>query len=67
VSGPAWRSLADVRSVPKLPLQVGDLVRTGPNFHPHFQVIAVTDDRAWVRELQHGTDHVVPIKRCRRF
>ena len=43
---------------------VGDVVRTGNNFHPHYRVIAVTGDRAWIRDIQYGSDHVVPIDRC---
>jgi hypothetical protein len=46
---------------------VGDAVRTGENFHPHYQVIALTEDRAWIRDTQHGTDHVVPLDRCTRL
>ena len=46
---------------------VGDLVRTGANSHPQFRVIALTEDRAWIRNTQHGTDHVVPVERCRRI
>ena len=45
----------------------GDLVRTGDNAHPQFRVIAVADDRAWIRNTQHGTDHVVPLGQCRRI
>ena len=30
-------------------IQVGDLVRTGPNLYPHYTVIAVNGDKAWVR------------------
>lgn len=67
MSNLVWRSLADVRREPMLPLDAGDLVRTGENFHPHFRIIAVNDDRAWVREVQHGTDHVVPLGHCRRL
>lgn len=67
MSGVAWRSLADVRSEPAPPTMVGDLVRTGENFHPHYRVIAVTDDRAWIRDVQCGTDHVVAINRCVRI
>jgi hypothetical protein len=67
VSGLAWRSLADIRSEPVLPVKVGDLIRTGENFHPHYHVIALTEDRAWIRDTQHGTDHVVLIDRCRRL
>jgi len=47
-------------------ISVGDMIRTGENFHPHYHVIAVTDDRAWIRDTQHGTDHIIPIDRCRR-
>ena len=28
----------------------GDLVRAGPNLFPHFEVVAVNGDKAWVRE-----------------
>ena len=59
----AWRSPANLlgQAIPT----VGGLVRTGENSHPHYHVIAVTEDRAWIRDTQHGTDHVVPIDRCR--
>ena len=43
----------------------GDLVRTGENFHPHYRVIAVTGDKAWIRDVQYGSDHIVPADRCR--
>lgn len=48
-------------------MAVGDLVRTGENYHPHYHVIALSQDRAWVRDSQHGVDHVVPRDRCRRL
>lgn len=67
MSGLAWRPLADVRGQPMLPVKAGDLIRTGENFHPHFHVIAVTEDRAWIRDTQHGADHIVPIDQCRRL
>ena len=63
MSALAWRSPTDLLGA-TLP-GVGDLVRTGENFHPHFHVIALTEDRAWIRDTQHGTDHIVPIDRCR--
>jgi hypothetical protein len=53
---PAWGS----------PLAVGDLVRTGENAWPQYRIIAMSEDRAWVRDLQYGTDFVVPMERCRR-
>ena len=67
MSGVAWRSLADVRDEPASAVLPGDLVRTGGNLHPQYRVIAVTEDRAWIREVQRGTDHVIPIGRCRRL
>ena len=48
-------------------VEVGDLVRTGGNFHPHYHVIALTEDRAWIRDTQHGIDHVVPLDRCTKI
>lgn len=42
-------------------------MRTSDNLHPQFKVIAVTDDRAWIRDTQYGADHVVPIDQCRRI
>lgn len=48
-------------------IQVGDLVRTGPNLHPHFEVVAVHGDKAWVRNTQNGTDHLALISRCRKI
>ena len=56
---------AEPRSDTAPSLQVGDLVRTGENRHPHYQVIAVSADRAWLRDVQCGADHIVPVARCR--
>jgi hypothetical protein len=39
----------------------GDIVRTGENLYPEYRVIATSEDRAWVRDVQYGTDHIVPI------
>ena len=63
----AWRSPTDLLSEPTTHVAVGDLVRTGENFHPHYHVVAVTDDRAWIRDTRHVTDHIVPVDRCRRI
>lgn len=46
---------------------VGDLVRTGPNLFPHFEVIAVHGDKAWVRNVQNGVDHLALVSRCRKI
>lgn len=48
-------------------IQVGDLVRTGPNFFPHFEVVAVHGDKAWVRNVQNGADHLALVARCRKI
>lgn len=48
-------------------IQAGDLVRTGPNLYPHFEVVAVHGDKAWVRNVQNGTDHLALVSRCRKI
>ncbi|MDZ4690237.1 hypothetical protein [Terricaulis sp.] len=47
-------------------IQVGDRVRTGPNLFPHFDVIAVSGETAWVRNINSGLDALLPINRCRK-
>ena len=63
----AWLSPTELRGGAALHVVIGDLVRTGENLHPHFHVIAVTADRAWIRDTQYGADHVVPVNRCRKI
>jgi hypothetical protein len=48
-------------------IAVGDLVRTGPNLFPHFEVLAVHGEKAWVRNVGNGTDHLALISRCRKI
>lgn len=48
-------------------ISVGDLVRAGPNLFPHFEVLAVHGDKAWVRNVSNGTDHVALVSRCRKI
>ena len=48
-------------------IAVGDLVRTGPNLFPHFRVIAVHGDKAWVRNTENGSDGLAMLERCRRI
>jgi hypothetical protein len=48
-------------------IHVGDLVRTGPNLHPHFTVVAVDGDKAWVRNVISGGDSLALLSRCRRI
>jgi hypothetical protein len=45
----------------------GDTVRMGQNLYPHFEVIAVNGDKAWVRNLQTGEDHLALTARCRNI
>ena len=66
MSALARRSPTD-RLVETTHIAIGDLVRTGSSSHPHYRVIALTEDRAWIRDTQHGTDHVVPLDRCTRL
>lgn len=63
----AWLSPATLLGEATSALGVGTIVRTGENLHPHYQVIALFDDRAWIRDTQNGRDHVVPIARCSRI
>jgi hypothetical protein len=63
----AWKSPTDPLGASSPSVTVGDVVRTGENFHPHYRVIALTEDRAWIRDTQHGTDHIVPLHRCNRI
>jgi hypothetical protein len=46
-------------------IRIGDIVRTGPNLHPHFEVIALSGDRAWVRNVVTGADSLAWVARCR--
>ena len=48
-------------------IQPGDLVRTGPNLFPHFEVVAVHGDKAWVRNIVNGADHLALLCRCRKI
>jgi hypothetical protein len=45
----------------------GDLVRFGDNFHPHYTVIALSGDKAWVRNVQNGADSLALVSRCRKI
>jgi len=63
----AWCSPIELLGETTPHVAVGDLVRTGENFHPHFHVVAVAEDRVWIRDTQYGSDHIVPIDRCRRI
>lgn len=46
-------------------IRVGDHVRTGDNHFPHFEVIALHGDKAWLRDVDTGGDHIALRARCR--
>ena len=48
-------------------IRSGDLVRMGENLFPHFEVIAVHADKAWVRNVADGADHLASLGRCRKL
>lgn len=48
-------------------IQAGDLVRTGANLYPHFKVVAVDGDKAWVRNVSNGADSLALLSRCRKI
>ena len=48
-------------------IRPGDTVRTGVNLFPHFEVLAVHGDKAWVRNVQNGSDHLALVIRCRKI
>ena len=48
-------------------LQVGDLVRTGPNLFPHYEILAIHGEKAWVRNVLNGGDHLALLSRCRKI
>jgi hypothetical protein len=62
----AWRSPADLRGASEPSVGSGELILAGETLHPHYQLIALGEDKAWVRDLQLGTDHIIPIDRCRK-
>lgn len=48
-------------------IAAGDLVRMGQNHFPHFAVIAVQGDKAWVRNVTSGEDFLAKLDRCRKI
>ncbi len=48
-------------------IAIGDLVRTGTNSFPHYQVLAVYGDKAWIRDVQYGTDGITSLNLCRKI
>lgn len=56
--------LDDRPTQPPDPVQVGDVVKTGPNDYPRFKVIAIDGDRAWLRNVISNEDAVVSLQEC---
>jgi len=67
MSAHAWKSSVDLLGEDTAHVAVGDVIRTGENRHPHYQIIAMSENRAWIRDIQNRTDHIVPIDRCRQI
>lgn len=44
----------------------GDVVRTGESQRPQYAVLAVSDGKAWVRNVDSGADGIVEVNRCRK-
>ncbi len=47
-------------------IRQGDVVSTGPNLYPKWDVLAVHGEKAWVRNVQTGQDGVTDLTRCRK-
>lgn len=45
---------------------IGDVVRMGANLAPEYKVVAISDGKAWVRNVQSGQDALAPLTRCRK-
>lgn len=48
-------------------IRPGDVVRTGDNLFPHFEVMAVHGEKAWVRNTETGADFLALLSRCRKI
>lgn len=48
-------------------IHAGDVVRMGENFHPHYEVLAINGEKAWVRNVQNGADGLALLARCRKL
>jgi hypothetical protein len=48
-------------------IAAGDLVRTGANAFPQYRVIAVCGEKAWVRDVQYGSDGITSLSLCRKI
>jgi hypothetical protein len=63
MSAAIWHSPANLRGEATPSIAAGDRIGTGGNFRPHYQVIAISQDKAWVRDLRSGTDPMLGVDR----
>ena len=61
----AWLSKAALCGGAAPQVMPGDIVPIGESRRPHYEVIAFSGDRVWIRDIRHGRDHVVPLGPCR--
>lgn len=47
--------------------KVGDFIRTGLNRYPHFEILHIIDDRAWVRNVTNGQEQIAWLGIARRI
>jgi hypothetical protein len=59
VSNLAWHSPADLLGELAPAISAGTF-QTGEKAHPLYQLIALSDGRAWIRDVRSGTDHILP-------
>lgn len=46
-------------------IEPGAIVATGPSDYPRFEVVAVDDGQAWVRNVLTGANGFAHVNRCR--
>ena len=62
----AWHSPADLLGGLAAVIGVGKVLRTGESSHPHYELVAFGEGKAWIRDIQSGTDHFLPTARRRQ-
>jgi hypothetical protein len=66
VSKLIWHSPTDLLGELARTFSIGMFI-TGESTHPRYQLIALSEEKAWIRDVRSGTDHVMPTPRCRKF
>ena len=57
----AWRSPPDIGNQSSPIFDVGNLARTVEDLYPHYHVIAMSEDRIWVRDIRYGIEQILPV------